>query len=217
MDVSGIAVALQSGLSVVGFLALSFWMMKWAKGLHERNKELGDIDKEIRATMKDSFAAQKELHEIQQKKLEIELSNLVTQMQRSADRLNTEKTVADAGIMTIGIICKLNASISSRDRDRMQEHYLRLIDNLAAKGIVTKERFFRLWKDHDKEKKAYSSVEDEIAVRLTELYNEPTRMRALSDAAVFIAPKVFRFLLDNPKTSEKEVGKFVADFLRQSE
>lgn len=221
MDISTVINTLQLGLSVVGFLAISIWMMRWAKGFHERSKELSEIDKEIRATLKDSLVAQKELHAIGQKKLEIELANLLDGMKKHTKDIHTEKKISNAAFSTIDVICNIATltqgfSIDS-ETNKVREHYLRLIDILISNKIVTKDKFYEYWKKRPNE--PFSSTEEEVVWRLTEMYDEPTRLQTrlqtLVSTMIPITPIAFDFFLKNPEASQQEINEFVADFFRQ--
>ncbi|MFZ5524601.1 MAG: hypothetical protein ACOY9D_11055 [Pseudomonadota bacterium] len=219
MDIPTLINAVQASLSVVGFIALSIWMMKWAKGLHERSKELGELDKEIRAVMKDTYVAQKELHEVEQKKLETELSNVLSEMKKNAKALHTQTEIAQAAISTIEIVSKL-ASLIQRgsvinESSRINEHFQRIIEILVDSKIVRKEKAIDLWKDRASNKSTFSSNEEEILWRLTDIHLEPWRMEAIADSILLIAPKAFEFFLKNPKATEQETKSFVSSFLKQ--
>ncbi|OGS95068.1 MAG: hypothetical protein A3G79_02830 [Gallionellales bacterium RIFCSPLOWO2_12_FULL_57_18] len=192
-------------------------MMKWAKGLHERNKELGEIDKEIRATLKDSLIARKELHEIEQKKLETELANLADKMKKHADALHTEKEISEGAINTIDVICRLASLIqsSSNVSDKIQEHYLRLIEILISSRVITRDKLSEMLKNGTGEKKPFSSAEEEIIWRLTEMFDEPVRTQILANTIVRITPIAFDYFLQNPMASQQEKQKFISDFLKQ--
>jgi hypothetical protein len=207
MDISTVASILQSGLSVVGFLALSFWMMKWAKGLHERNKELGDIDKEIRAALKDSFAVQKELHEIQRKKLEFELDNLTNDVGKKNEALESEQKILRATIKALDVaeaftheLHKAHIAIEADNADKL---FLNVIALLDSNGIIKRSTFFAL--DSLKPLNDGATLEEEIAWRLTNMHLGGTRISAYAEAITYLTPAAVSFILRNPEASQEKI------------
>jgi hypothetical protein len=218
MEITTIASVLQSSLSVVGFLALSFWMMKWAKGLNDRNKELGEIDKEIRATLKESLIAKTELHEIERKKLEVELTNLIRKVEKSAGNLHTAKEIGHAAINTIDVLCRI-ASHSQRvsierESNGNRENYYRIVEILISRKIISKQMFEMELEANHNNRKTFSSNEEELLWRLKDMYIEPTRVASHATTMVHIAPIAIDYFLKNPSTSEEEIQKFISGFIK---
>lgn len=219
MNILALANAFQFGLSIVGFIALSIWMMKWAKGLHERTKELGDLDKEIRAALNESLAAQKELSQLERGKLEGELNRLAEVLKEHSNTAKTERQIADAAIHTIGVMCLLASQADEKGsnvkHDKAHKNYMRLIELLVYTKTVTLDKFIALWKNDPVSERTFSSVEDEIVWRVVEMHSDLVRTEQRSTVVAFIAPKTFEFFLKNQDVTSDKVKEFVKNELQQ--
>jgi len=209
MDPLTLLKVLQSGLSVVGFLTLSVWIMKWAKGLNERNKELNDIDKEIRAAMKDSFAAQRELHHIERQKLEVTLANLTDEIEKQAKALSNKNENLRTIIMSIEVASsmamKMQSKIVDRESSQATEQFKKLIALMASSNIVPADHFYNLMKNSFRTLKDGASIGEEIAWRITEMLACTTRISAIVEAIVPMAPTALSYALNNQNATQDEI------------
>lgn len=215
MDAQTLSSAIQGGLSVVGFIALSFWLMNWAKGLHERSKELGDIDKDIRVALKDSIAAQKELHVIERKKLELQLENLTGEIGKKHADLEAEKRILQAAIKALGAADEIAQKLFSeidREYEGSQKHFLRLMELLDSNGMISKETFYYL--DAQPSLAIDATKEQELAWLLTEMISAETRIVAWSESAIVLGPAAVGYAIRNPDCSEQEIASELANTIR---
>lgn len=220
MNIAELLKSLEVGLSIVGFIAISAWLMKWAKGLHERTKELSEIDKEIRSALRDSFVTQKELHEIRQKKLEGELTRLSEEMATKLAALNAENDLLRAAIMAVDVSSSLalnmRESVTKSESENMFIQYKQLAHVLEMNGIVSKDEFPKLWGNFPETLKSGSSTSEEIAWRLTKMMSSGSKVSTLMDAFSVMTPKALNYVLENPRSTQEDVKNFIANDLRES-
>lgn len=214
MDVAELFKLLEVGLSIVGFLAVSVWLMKWAKGLHERTKELTEIDKEIRTAMRDSLAVQRELHDLEQKRLASELEAISNELEQKAGNLDKsdELLKAIASAVEIGGAKVMESKLIDSYMNESRALYEEAIHLLIEGKLLTKEQYLEIVRTPYKEISEINSSECgvKVAIKMTQILLKQSKASGAAQQSATTIPKVLSYILENPDAARADVQKVFA-------
>lgn len=214
MDVAELFKLLEVGLSIVGFLAVSVWLMKWAKGLHERTKELTEIDKEIRTAMRDSLAVQRELHDLEQKRLASELEAISNELEHKAGKLDKsdELLKAIASAVEIGGAKVMESKLIDSYMNESRALYEEAINLLIEDKLLTKEQYLEIVRTPPKEIPEINSSECgvKVAVKMTQILLKQSKASGAAQQSATTIPKILSYILENPDAARADIQKVFA-------
>lgn len=210
----------EAGLSIVGFFALSYWMLNWAKGLSERTVELSELDKEIRATLRDSFEAHKELHDMERKRLAYEMDGISKELENKSSALHQKEELLQTIVHAIQIggevVVVQQKNTIEKYNNLSREKYEEIIAMLIERQMLTKEEYLKIIKTQPK----VSIAETEstqvgvfIAIRLTEILVNQSKAAGATEMIALTLPKVLNYVFENPEEARMDIRKAVKEVL----
>ena len=84
---------IEGGLSLVGLAAISTWLYRWVSKFSQKQRELSQIDKEIRTALREAFEDQKVLRESEREVYSQRLEKLREEIETLDQYLKSKDTM----------------------------------------------------------------------------------------------------------------------------
>lgn len=215
MDLTTIA---ENILSLIGLIALGLWLAKWIKGIFERQKDLSEIDKEIKIALRDSIGIQKDLHNLEKQKLQKELEDLSNQLSNFSQKLSKEKEVVQSISKSLELGSKLAIKIHEnlvlREVEETIKSCTQILGLLGSHGLIDKELVAQVLSNKKTDSDLGSSIGHDIAILVGKIFYRSGLTMGGTKAMTLTIPSAISYSLQNPGAKSEEIAAAVAAAIR---
>ncbi len=215
---------LEGGMSLVGLAAIITWLFRWVNKYSSKQRELSQIDKEIRTALREALEGQKNLREqdrelssrqIETLKVEIEAFHREVQA-RMKDLASHDKRNAIARLAA-GIAAKMaQIRFQERIRDAVNT-YFRAASFLIKERGVSPETVLRLFVAGFHDGELPTSSEERLFFYLTLQFRCAIQLGTALEISSSVVPALIEEYERNPNRSVTEIMETLGQKVRSGE
>lgn len=208
----------QGGLAIVGFIALSAWIVRWSSLFFAKHRELSELDKDINLRLRDALELERKQSSLDRDKLQHEASQAIERLAKAELNLNTtqemSKSVRSALHLAIGASTTMLTEVG---RSQLEAHILDVREfalALRACHIAPSDNIDWLARSPSDVRSPPSDPKLATLYLANRIVHRTYTINALATCIATAAPTALTFVTDNPRASRAEIAKAMAAEIR---
>lgn len=215
---------LERFLSFVGLTAIAAFCIMWIKKMTSHTKEMQQLDKNVRDTLREAIDGVKEVRKIDKERFEIEQDRYIAEL----NKVNHEKRHLDNQIFyyeklsgLVSCCCdysiNLSETLTRKTIEETCDQIYKEIDKIIHGSSLKPADFNAILSKAKESGETPSETDVRTVLFLRYLVYQLGALSALADASTYAMPIVLEEFIKSPKTDASDIWKQLATRLRSDD